>query len=469
MASDHFSQVVDKIWLVPLVREIVNPIILLLVAGAFVMFLWGVFNFIRNAGDATQREQGRNSIVWGIAGLVVMFGAYGIINIALTTFNLPTIHKISTVATNQIGGSSGSACTDAGATTGTGGTATDISTMVAGSAKVAANTGANSCAALAATGGDTYREISLNQCSCTTTQGVVCCGEFPASQPDVITIDPTLTPDTRISDLITLTLPNGTTQTYNPQPSCSGDAVLAAKTFADGITAIKQLMTTCPHEVGAKFITQTTVPEHWFDYQEFGATGGYMSTSVIVASEKAQSENNANYNAPDGLLYPGIGLLHLVHTHPTAMAIPYLPPSGTDIESCLATDSAAKSISMDYEGTFEYDVVAPNGLYSFNCDGTNKYVEPFTPSAQPWTTDDENKFLSTEKNIASQIDQDFPVDEILKFQDIYAGPIDTAGNLAPSSATLAQKQSAVDGLLGLYSSIGISVTLTPWGSSIPEF
>lgn len=74
-----------------IVTQIINPIILLLAASAFVVFIWGVFEFIVHAGDATKRKEGRDAIFWGIIGLVVIFGAYGIINIALDTFGLDTI------------------------------------------------------------------------------------------------------------------------------------------------------------------------------------------------------------------------------------------------------------------------------------------------------------------------------------------------------------------------------------------
>ena len=69
------------------VVQIINPIILLLAATAFILFLWGVFEFIKGAGDEGKREEGKRAILWGIIGLVIIFGAYGIINIALGTFN----------------------------------------------------------------------------------------------------------------------------------------------------------------------------------------------------------------------------------------------------------------------------------------------------------------------------------------------------------------------------------------------
>jgi hypothetical protein len=75
------------------VVEIINPIILLLAAVAFVAFLWGVFEFIVHAGDEGKRAEGKSAIMWGLVGLVIIFGAYGIINLALGTFGIDPIQK----------------------------------------------------------------------------------------------------------------------------------------------------------------------------------------------------------------------------------------------------------------------------------------------------------------------------------------------------------------------------------------
>ena len=68
------------------VVEIINPIILLLAAVAFVVFLWGVFEFIAHAGDATKRKTGRDAILWGIVGLTIIFGVYGILGVVTSPF-----------------------------------------------------------------------------------------------------------------------------------------------------------------------------------------------------------------------------------------------------------------------------------------------------------------------------------------------------------------------------------------------
>ena len=77
-----------NLFLDKVVVQIVNPIILLLAALAFVVFLWGVFEFIAHAGDEAKRSEGKQAILWGLIGLVIIFGAYGIINLALDTFGI---------------------------------------------------------------------------------------------------------------------------------------------------------------------------------------------------------------------------------------------------------------------------------------------------------------------------------------------------------------------------------------------
>ncbi len=73
--------------------NIVNPIITLIALAAFVVFVWGVVDFIRSADDAEKRSTGQQHMIWGIVGLVIIFGAYGIINLALGAFDLDLLRK----------------------------------------------------------------------------------------------------------------------------------------------------------------------------------------------------------------------------------------------------------------------------------------------------------------------------------------------------------------------------------------
>ncbi len=62
-------------------------VIPLLYAAAFLVFLWGAANyFFFKGGEDKGREEARGFILWGIIGLVVIFGVWGIVHLLLTTF-----------------------------------------------------------------------------------------------------------------------------------------------------------------------------------------------------------------------------------------------------------------------------------------------------------------------------------------------------------------------------------------------
>jgi hypothetical protein len=67
--------------------NIVSPIIFLLMAVAVVVFIWGVFGFIRNADSPEDRKKGGMHMLFGILGLFIMVTAYGILHLILGTIN----------------------------------------------------------------------------------------------------------------------------------------------------------------------------------------------------------------------------------------------------------------------------------------------------------------------------------------------------------------------------------------------
>lgn len=76
-------------------QYILNPLITLGFAVAFITFLWGVVEFIRNASGDDSRERGKRNIMWGIIGMLIMISVYGIINIILSTFGFTPPSYIS--------------------------------------------------------------------------------------------------------------------------------------------------------------------------------------------------------------------------------------------------------------------------------------------------------------------------------------------------------------------------------------
>ena len=69
---------------------VLNPVILLMFGVSFVYFIFGVIKFLSSdAGDkGAKRIEARNSIIWGIVGMLIMFSVYGIIRLVVDTFGI---------------------------------------------------------------------------------------------------------------------------------------------------------------------------------------------------------------------------------------------------------------------------------------------------------------------------------------------------------------------------------------------
>lgn len=67
---------------------ILFPLIALLAAVAFFVFLLGCAEYIMNSSNGSEREKGVKHITWGIIGLVVMMSAWAILRLATGTFGL---------------------------------------------------------------------------------------------------------------------------------------------------------------------------------------------------------------------------------------------------------------------------------------------------------------------------------------------------------------------------------------------
>ncbi|MGC9605585.1 MAG: hypothetical protein ABSF56_02395 [Minisyncoccia bacterium] len=69
----------------PIITNVVNPLVWLAFAVAFVVFAYGVVQMITHETDAEAHKRGRWSILSGIIGMFIMFSAWGIINIVANT------------------------------------------------------------------------------------------------------------------------------------------------------------------------------------------------------------------------------------------------------------------------------------------------------------------------------------------------------------------------------------------------
>ena len=72
-----------------IINLINGPIVQVLFAIAFLTFLYGVYKyFILGATSEEKRAEGRQAVLWGIIGFVVIVSVWGLVNIVMATFGL---------------------------------------------------------------------------------------------------------------------------------------------------------------------------------------------------------------------------------------------------------------------------------------------------------------------------------------------------------------------------------------------
>ncbi|MFZ2038647.1 MAG: hypothetical protein WAV11_01775 [Minisyncoccia bacterium] len=75
---DSIQEIVVKIE-----TAIVDPLIYLIATLAIIIFLWGLYQFVKNAEDSSKRSDGVQHMIWGTVGLAIMFSVYGILNVII--------------------------------------------------------------------------------------------------------------------------------------------------------------------------------------------------------------------------------------------------------------------------------------------------------------------------------------------------------------------------------------------------
>ena len=68
-----------------------KAVVYLLVALAVAYFMWGLIGYIRSSGDVSSREDSRKYMLYGILGLFVMVGMWGLVEILTNTFGFSGI------------------------------------------------------------------------------------------------------------------------------------------------------------------------------------------------------------------------------------------------------------------------------------------------------------------------------------------------------------------------------------------
>lgn len=68
---------------------IINPLIALIFAAGFLVFAWGVVQFMLGlANDTEAKNDGKKHMLWGVIGMAIMMSALGILRVIANTFGL---------------------------------------------------------------------------------------------------------------------------------------------------------------------------------------------------------------------------------------------------------------------------------------------------------------------------------------------------------------------------------------------
>ena len=83
------------------IGSILNSIIPVLIVLGVVWFVWGVITYVIG-GDEEAKKKGRDRMIWGLVGLVIIVAMWGLVGIVTKTFNVSNNTNITlpTVPTN---------------------------------------------------------------------------------------------------------------------------------------------------------------------------------------------------------------------------------------------------------------------------------------------------------------------------------------------------------------------------------
>lgn len=71
-----------------ILSELINPALFLLLAVAVIVFIYGIIEMMAGAANDKKREDGRRHLMWGIIGLFIMLGVWGVISIIKDSVSL---------------------------------------------------------------------------------------------------------------------------------------------------------------------------------------------------------------------------------------------------------------------------------------------------------------------------------------------------------------------------------------------
>jgi len=83
-----FAQQGTLVGILDTILNLLNKVIPILIVLAIIWFIVGIIKYVVS-GDEEAKKKGRDMMIYGIIGLAVIVGMWGLVNILLTTFGVP--------------------------------------------------------------------------------------------------------------------------------------------------------------------------------------------------------------------------------------------------------------------------------------------------------------------------------------------------------------------------------------------
>jgi len=72
-------------FIIDLINNVAVPLVF---AIAFIVFIWGIFQyFIQGGHDEEAKDKGKSLMLWGLVGFFIMVSVWGLVNILTGTLN----------------------------------------------------------------------------------------------------------------------------------------------------------------------------------------------------------------------------------------------------------------------------------------------------------------------------------------------------------------------------------------------
>ena len=80
---DSINTIIGRFW-----TYLISPAILVVFTLGFFLFVWGLVEFLWKLNAGGDNKEGKQHMVWGIVGMLIMVSVYGILALLDNTFGL---------------------------------------------------------------------------------------------------------------------------------------------------------------------------------------------------------------------------------------------------------------------------------------------------------------------------------------------------------------------------------------------